>query len=74
MINSFAPGPLEMLILGLVCFGPLVAIAVVVVVLAFTKTGRTSGNPNLVPCPDCGRRVSRFAEACPNCGRPLLSP
>ncbi|MGO8691166.1 MAG: zinc ribbon domain-containing protein, partial [Thermoguttaceae bacterium] len=24
-----------------------------------------------VPCPDCGRRVSRLAKACPNCGRPL---
>ncbi|MBU0640082.1 MAG: DUF3302 domain-containing protein [Planctomycetes bacterium] len=26
---------------------------------------------NLVPCPDCGRQVSRSAKACPNCGRPL---
>lgn len=25
----------------------------------------------LVPCPDCGRQVSRLAIACPQCGRPL---
>ena len=23
----------------------------------------------LFPCSDCGHRVSRYAEACPNCGR-----
>ncbi len=25
----------------------------------------------LVPCPDCGRDVSRTAKTCPGCGRPL---
>ena len=25
----------------------------------------------LVPCPDCGHQVSRLAEACPSCARPL---
>ena len=30
---------------------------------------------NLFPCPDCGNSVSRFAEACPQCGRPVaLTP
>jgi hypothetical protein len=24
----------------------------------------------LAPCPDCGERISRRAEACPHCGRP----
>jgi predicted amidophosphoribosyltransferase len=28
----------------------------------------------LVPCPDCGHRVSHLAEACPSCGRPLRKP
>ena len=28
-------------------------------------------NPNLLPCPDCGRNVSRLATSCPQCGRPL---
>ena len=26
---------------------------------------------SLVPCPDCGQKMNRFAEACPNCGRPF---
>ena len=29
---------------------------------------------NLGPCPDCGHAVSRLAEACPSCGRPLRKP
>jgi predicted amidophosphoribosyltransferase len=28
----------------------------------------------LVPCPDCGHLVSRLAEACPSCARPLGTP
>jgi predicted amidophosphoribosyltransferase len=28
----------------------------------------------LVPCPDCGHLVSRLAEACPSCARPLRKP
>jgi len=28
----------------------------------------------LVPCPDCGQLVSRLAEACPSCARPLRRP
>ena len=30
-------------------------------------------NPRLLPCPDCGRLVSRLATSCPQCGRPLDS-
>ncbi len=37
--------------------------------------GRELGMTNLFPCPDCGNSVSRFAEACPQCGRPVaLTP
>jgi hypothetical protein len=25
----------------------------------------------LVPCPDCGHLLSRLAQACPSCARPL---
>jgi RNA polymerase subunit RPABC4/transcription elongation factor Spt4 len=28
-----------------------------------------SRNPNLIPCADCNRMVSRHAESCPQCGR-----
>lgn len=26
---------------------------------------------NLIPCPDCGHQLSRLAESCPSCARPL---
>jgi predicted amidophosphoribosyltransferase len=26
---------------------------------------------NLIACPDCDKQVSRIAESCPHCGRPL---
>ncbi|MDX1929196.1 MAG: 50S ribosomal protein L32 [Pirellulaceae bacterium] len=28
---------------------------------------------NLVRCPDCGSGISRSAQACPHCGRPIVS-
>lgn len=28
-------------------------------------------NPNLLTCPDCGRRVSKHADCCPECGCPV---
>jgi hypothetical protein len=73
MLAFFSVGPLELLIvlglLGLLAVGVVIA---VVVILAASKKGG-SANPNLFPCPDCGRQVSRLAKSCPNCGRPLAS-
>jgi hypothetical protein len=68
----FSPGPME-IVLGLLCLGSLVAMVVLVVVLATSQKGRggAAANPNLYPCPDCGRFVSRQAPSCPHCGRPL---
>lgn len=33
----------------------------------------TSSSTNLQDCPDCGRQVSKRAEACPHCGAPIAS-
>lgn len=67
------PGIFELLIivgtLGLLVVG---VVVVVVVVLTTSKRKGGSANPNLFPCPDCGRHVSRLAK-CPNCGRPFAS-
>jgi hypothetical protein len=67
-------GPIELLIvlgvLGLLVVG---AVVVVVVIVTTSKRRSSPANPNLVPCPDCGRHVSRLAKSCPNCGRPLSS-
>jgi hypothetical protein len=61
------------IVLGLLCLGVLAAIVVLVVVLSMLRKGRGGAaiNPNLYPCPDCGRLVSRQAPDCPQCGRPL---
>jgi hypothetical protein len=61
------------LILGLLCLGTLGAIVVLAIVLA-TRKRTPPPNPDLYPCPDCGRLVSRQAPACPQCGKPLQTP
>jgi hypothetical protein len=65
MFAIFGIGPTELIILSVV------AIAVVVFLLTRSNSGAETNNPNLIPCPDCRRMVSRLAPACPGCGRPL---
>ena len=67
----FMPGPLELIIVGLMCLGALGGIVLLVVLLSAKKSPGATPNPNLYPCPDCGRHVSRLATTCPQCGRPL---
>ena len=55
----------------LVVVGACLAIPVAIVILLLMLVGKRPSGPNLVPCPDCGRQVSRLAAACPHCGRPL---
>ncbi|MBI1899533.1 MAG: hypothetical protein HYS13_00285 [Planctomycetia bacterium] len=67
---AWMAGPIEMLLLlGVV--GVVVVVVVTVVLLAVRRQGSPGASPNLVPCPDCGRLVSRAANACPGCGRPM---
>lgn len=33
----------------------------------------TTNSTKLLPCPDCGNQISRLAQACPKCGRPMNS-
>ncbi|MBR4804237.1 MAG: protein kinase, partial [Bacteroidales bacterium] len=35
------------------------------------ETPKPTSNPNLIDCPDCGKKISRSALSCPNCGRPM---
>jgi hypothetical protein len=64
----FMPGPLELLIIfGVVGAGILSVIFVVVVGVRRRGTSQSS-NPNLRPCPDCGRYISIRATTCPQCG------
>ncbi|MHC4175936.1 MAG: hypothetical protein ACYSWU_00410 [Planctomycetota bacterium] len=69
-----APGPIELIIIGLICLAFVGVIVVAVVIpLAVSKKNRSdmAANPNLFPCPDCGNWVSRQAPNCPKCGRAL---
>lgn len=59
-------GPIELLVIGLLCFVPLGAIAVVAVVLL--SRGRV--RQGLVPCPKCRQYLSPEARMCPHCGQP----
>lgn len=68
MSASFGmPGPLELLILGLICVVPLIAAIVLVVVLRASK----SASPPSPPCTKCGGWTVPGTKFCPHCGSPL---
>ena len=67
----FAPGPMEMLILGIMCLGFLAVVVVVVVVVVMAGRQNRGG---VVPCPHCSAPTPPWAEFCPNCGRPMKHP
>ncbi|TWT84749.1 hypothetical protein CA13_62290 [Planctomycetes bacterium CA13] len=70
MLAFGAPGLMELIIIGVILFIPVAVVVALVVVL--TRSRKASGsNPNLKPCPDCGRFVSLRATTCPQCGCPL---
>ena len=70
MLAFFVPGAIEIIIIGVIVLVPIAVIVALVVVR--TRSQKPSGsNPNLRPCPDCGRFVSLRATACPQCGCPL---
>jgi hypothetical protein len=68
---GFGIGIFELIIIGVIVLIPLaIVIGVLLASLAAGKRTRPM-NPNLIPCPDCGRLVSLRAKACPQCGCPL---
>jgi len=70
----FMPGPLELIII-LGVLGLLVVVVVVVIAVSVSTKRRSDfpsgSNPNLAPCPDCGRLISIRATTCPHCGGPV---
>jgi hypothetical protein len=48
----------------------LISIALIVT-LKSTRWNADADNPNLRPCPDCGRYISVRAAVCPSCGGPI---
>ena len=57
------------LIIGILAVLVVGGVLVVVLGMAFS---RRRGSDWAV-CPSCGRKVARFAESCPHCGKALLS-
>ena len=73
MLAIFMPGPMELLIIGIIAIIVLVPVAVVVVLIVWlTRHNKSSGtNPTMKPCPNCNRFVSLHAATCPQCRAPL---
>ncbi len=61
---------LLIVLFGVVAIG---ALFIVVLSVANGSRGSQKDNPNLRPCPDCGRYISVRANACPQCGGPAKS-
>jgi hypothetical protein len=64
------PGIFEILILLFLAAVPLGAI-IAVVVATKRSAANLADNPNLEPCPDCGRYISVRASTCPHCASPI---
>jgi hypothetical protein len=69
-LGFITPGPLDLLI-GAFCLGFVGLVVLVVLLLVLRPKPGVPPNPNLYPCPDCGRPLSRSASTCPGCGRPV---
>lgn len=46
-------------------------IALLVLLVSRSGGSNQASNPNLAPCPDCGRAISVRALVCPHCGGPV---
>ena len=61
---------LVMLVVALAILAGIVAAIAFAVYLLVRRTQPPMAG-NLLACPECGGGVSRLANACPHCGRPL---
>ena len=67
---ALAPFYRIMVLGALVLYGAVPAVIAVVTWRLLDRCRKLP--PNLIRCPDCDQGVSRLAETCPHCGRPLL--
>lgn len=61
---------------GILVLVAILGLAIAGIVVVFLLVSRNSNpshadNPNLAPCPDCGRAISIRATTCPHCGGPV---
>jgi len=62
-----APGPIELLILGIVVVVP-IALAFWVITGLIRNNRRPQAGADFKPCPACGEQVSIRTDKCPYCG------
>ena len=62
---------LSLLILLVLCVMVAVVVAAVIYLASRGARPNRQDNPNLRPCPDCGKQISIRATTCPHCGGPV---
>jgi len=65
ILGMFGLNPMELIIIGLVCLGPLAVFGIVAVVVL---TRQKSAAP-LVTCRNCGQIISSTDKFCRQCGQ-----
>ncbi len=69
--THFAPSSIIIQITALLAVVVILALVVVAGVVVARSGKRSSNNPDLVPCPMCGHRLTPEATMCAGCGHPL---
>jgi DNA-directed RNA polymerase subunit RPC12/RpoP len=66
----FAPGPMELLIVGLLCavFAGVPAVLLVVLLVNRNKTSRVQHHTERIRCPECAEWIMPAAMKCRFCG------
>jgi len=70
LFGFFAPGPMELIIICLLCavFAGVPAVLLVVLLVNRNKTGRVQNHAQRIRCPECSEWIMPAAMKCRFCG------